>query len=551
MERHFIYKAIQGLCKLVSSSFALYIFLINLLSNIVSVKLYNNVIDVSFIVFLSAFTAYIESSIYYFIRNSVVKKIYASIIVIVHNVLAIVEHFILVNFQTFINQDIIDIICDTNPVESSNFIATYLQPHVVLLYLVACILINVVLVVLVKLLGKIRYKEIALALSVLGLFTLSYCAVNFVKYRNGMSIPQLTTLSRLGYSLYCAHQRIVQTDEIRNVCENEQVSQNIKKKPTIIVIIGESFSVYHSSLYGYKKNTNPMLSQRVKDGSLYVFDNAVTLWPATTASMCADFSLDSLGVGYTTMPMFPACFKKAGYYTAMYDNQYFVGQGISFLSDKKLSDAMFDYRNSHRYDYDLQMINTIKDVQKPSLYVIHLWGQHYTYKDRFPKDFAKFKADEYNKNKSNNIRQIMANYDNATLYNDFVVNSIIDKFKNDYCCVFYFSDHGEEVYELRNYMGHGNAYDSPNPNYQIRVPLMVWTSPSFAKANPAICNKFDNALHYPICMDDIGHTLLDIAGITCKDFAPARSFVNDKFNIHRHRVVMNSIDYDKLLIHRR
>ena len=171
MERHFIYKAIQGLCKPVSSSFALYIFLINLLSNIVSVKLYNNVIDVSFIVFLSAFTAYIESSIYYFIRNSVVKKIYASIIVIVHNVLAIVEYFILVNFQTFINQDIIDIICDTNPVESSNFIATYLQPHVVLLYLVACILINVVLVVLVKLLGKIRYKEIALALSVLGLFT--------------------------------------------------------------------------------------------------------------------------------------------------------------------------------------------------------------------------------------------------------------------------------------------------------------------------------------------------------------------------------------------
>ena len=142
----------------------------------------------------------------------------------------------------------------------------------------------------------------------------------------------------------------------------------------------------------------------------------------------------------------------------------------------------------------------------------------------------------------------MANYDNATLYNDFVVNSIIEKFKNDYCCVFYFSDHGEEVYELRNYMGHGNAYDSPNPSYQIRVPLMVWTSPSFARANPVICNKLNNALHYPICMDDIGHTLLDIAGITCKDFAPTRSFVNDRFNIHRHRIVMNSIDYDKMLM---
>lgn len=539
------------MCKPVSSSFALYIFLINLISNIVSVKLYNNVIDVSFIVFLSAFTAYIESSIYCSIRITVVRNIYASILVVAHNVLAIVEYFILVDFQKFINQDIIDILCDTNPVESSNFIATYLQPHVVLLYLVVCIVINVVLVILVRLLVKIRYKEISLILSVLGLFTVSYCVANFVRYKNGMNIPQLTTLSRLGYSLYCAHQRIVQTDEIRIVCEKEKVSQNIKKKPTIIVIISESFSVYHSSLYGYKKDTNPMLSQRAKDGGLYVFDNAVTLWPATTASMCADFSLDSLGVGYTTMPMFPACFKKVGYYTAMYDNQYFVEQGISFLSDKKLSETMFDYRNSYRFNYDLQMVNTITDVQRPSLYIIHLWGQHYTYKDRFPKNFTKFDADEYDKSKNHNIRQIMANYDNATLYNDFVVNSILEKFKNDYCCVFYFSDHGEEVYELRNYMGHGNAYDSPNPNYQIRVPLMVWTSPSFAKANPAISNKLNKALHYPICMDDIGHTLLDIAGITCKDFVPTRSFVNDKFNIHRHRVVMNSIDYDKLLIQMR
>lgn len=551
MKRHLVNKAIQGLCKPVSSSFALYILLINLISNIVSVKLYNNVIDVAFIVFLSAFTAYIESSIYCFIKNAIVKKIYASVLIIVHNMLAIVEYFILVDFQKFINQDIIDILCDTNPVESSNFIATYLQPHVVLLYLVVCIVINVVLVILVRLLVKIRYKEISLILSVLGLFTVSYCVANFVRYKNGMNIPQLTTLSRLGYSLYCAHQRIVQTDEIRIVCEKEKVSQNIKKKPTIIVIIGESFSVYHSSLYGYKKDTNPMLSQRAKDGGLYVFDNAVTLWPATTASMCADFSLDSLGVGYTTMPMFPACFKKVGYYTAMYDNQYFVEQGISFLSDKKLSETMFDYRNSYRFNYDLQMVNTITDVQRPSLYIIHLWGQHYTYKDRFPKNFTKFDADEYDKSKNHNIRQIMANYDNATLYNDFVVNSILEKFKNDYCCVFYFSDHGEEVYELRNYMGHGNAYDSPNPNYQIRVPLMVWTSPSFAKANPAICNKLNKALHYPICMDDIGHTLLDIAGITCKDFVPTRSFVNDKFNTHRHRVVMNSIDYDKILIHMR
>lgn len=329
------------------------------------------------------------------------------------------------------------------------------------------------------------------------------------------------------------------------------VSQNIGKKPTIVVVIGESFSVYHSSLYGYNKETNPLLGKKEKDGSLFLFDNAVTLEPATTASMCADFSLDSLGIGYTTMPMFPACFRKAGYYTALYDNQYFVGQGISFLTDDKLSKVLFNYRNSQRYTYDKDMVNTISVRQSPSLYVIHLWGQHYTYKDRFPKSFNIFKATEYKSRYGADKQQIMANYDNATLYNDYVVNLILDKFKNEYCIVFYFSDHGEEVYELRDFMGHGSAMDSPNANYQLRVPLMVWLSPSYKEANPQVCEELVRAKHYPLCTDDISHTLIDIAGITCKDFAPTRSFINDKFNKERHRIVMHSVDYEKTLLNKR
>ena len=141
--------------------------------------------------------------------------------------------------------------------------------------------------------------------------------------------------------------------------------------------------------------------------------------------------------------------------------------------------------------------------------------------------------------------------DNATLYNDYVVNSILNKFTDDYCIVFYFSDHGEEVYELRNFMGHGSAMDSPNANYQLRVPLMVWMSPSYKQANPQMCEKLNRAKHYPICMDDIGHTLLNVAGITCKGFAPTRSFINDNFNKDRDRIVMNSIDYDKTLLNKR
>lgn len=216
-----------------------------------------------------------------------------------------------------------------------------------------------------------------------------------------------------------------------------------------------------------------------------------------------------------------------------------------------MSHTLFDKRNDKRYKYDEEMVNTIHIEKAPTLYVIHLWGQHYTYRDRFPDSFKKFTAVMYDRKYDLAKRQIMADYDNATLYNDYVVNSIIEKFKNQYCCIFYFSDHGEEVYELRNFMGHGTAMDSPNANYQIRVPLMVWLSPSYKSANPLMVKKLSRAKDYPICMDDIGHTLLDVSGIRCKYFAPSRSFVNAKFNQQRHRIVLHSVDYDRTLYQKR
>ena len=186
-----------------------------------------------------------------------------------------------------------------------------------------------------------------------------------------------------------------------------------------------------------------------------------------------------------------------------------------------------------------------------SLYVIHLWGQHYAYEKRYPKRFAKFEANDYDARLSKSQREIIAHYDNATLYNDYVVNEILNKFKNSYCCVFYLSDHGEEVFELRDYMGHGNAKYSPNLNYQIRIPLFVWFSSSFLSENGNLMDIMKERAHDPICSDDIGHTLLDVAGISTKDFPPSRSFVNKVFNRKRRRVVLNSIDYDDYYINHR
>lgn len=289
-----------------------------------------------------------------------------------------------------------------------------------------------------------------------------------------------------------------------------------------------------------------MLSQLKNDSSLLVYDNVVTIGDHTHDVMKSVYSLSSLNKDFDSHALFPAYFRKADYYTALYDNQYFIGNGITFLTDKKFSEYLFSDRNNIGWPYDGDMIDQFKKVNTPALYIFHLLGQHYTYSNRYPKQFRTFTANDYDKSKySAEQREIIAHYDNATLYNDYVINKIINKFKDDKCCILYFSDHGEEIYDCRDYMGHCNAAHSPNLKYQIHIPFMIWLSQSFKESNAYLAEKLKAAISYPISTDDVPHLMLDLAKIQTEDFDSTRSFINKNYSIKKHRIVLNSIDYDK------
>ena len=124
-----------------------------------------------------------------------------------------------------------------------------------------------------------------------------------------------------------------------------------------------------------------------------------------------------------------------------------------------------------------------------------------------------------------------------------MLDQIICRFEKQNSCVIYLSDHGEEIYELSDYLGHGNAEHRKDMSYQVRVPFMIWTSPSFSR--PDIKEMIKESRHLPIMTDDVSHLLLDIAGIRCDGFRPTRSVINPKYNKKKPRIVLNSIDYDK------
>lgn len=534
----------------VRNSYFLYLFLLNLISNLSELFILYDNKHLCFIIFLSAFTAYVESFLLGLIKKKWLRIILLVGVVIVHNFFIVVDGFLLKTFHLIVSQQVIDIILETNVKESEEFLQMYLSPALFLGILVGICLMNLILYNLSK---KIRQTRIgtffAFGLSLAGLFTAFFAFYSYVLYREGYYIPQCTALSRAIYSYYISELR---SDKIKNIiaaCNNIKAEVQDNDSLYVVVVIGESYSVYHSSLYGYEKETCPLLGKRLRNGEIALFDDVVSVDDHTHSVMLSIFSLDSLETSNAAMTLYPAVFRAAGFYSAMYDNEYLIGSSKLFLTNKEVSDLLFDFRNTNYTVYDGEMVNTIKVVHSPALYTIHLWGQHAVYQKRYPGLFAHFSEKDYDSKRfTKKQRKDIADYDNATLYNDYVLNEIICKFEDKNCALVYFSDHGEEVYELSDYAGHGNSSISSDMRYQIRVPLMVWMSDKYQESNPQIVNSLFKNVHTPVITDDLPHLYMDLARVSTIYFSPYRSVINEKYSAKKPRIIKHSIDYNNYIL---
>ena len=520
-----------------------YFFLLNLVSNLAYCIYNTSLRAIMCMVGLAALAALVESFIVTAWKNSVWKMVTIVLFSLVHVTLIIVDYFLVFQFDMVCNQDVIDILSETNTGQTNDFIQSYFSSP----SLLGVFILISSLIVLALFLN--RWSENVVIRSLVGLFAvvgvtaILISGYGFVSYGNGYSIPQFSAPTRVACSLKILIQRQKSIKQLNNVCQKVTGFCDLTQAPTIIVVIGESFSVYHCSLYGYEKETFPLLQQREKDGHLYVMRDVVCVADATHRNMKAIFSLGNGSSDFDIKPLFPAVFKNAGFKTAMYDNQYILGQGVTFLTDKELNSKLFDERNERGYTYDGEMLDDMCRLSNPALYVFHLWGQHYRYANRYPESFHRFDEHDY---RGIEHGDIVAHYDNANLYNDHVLNEIITKFETDDALLVYFSDHGEEVYE-QGFMGHGTSMTSMNFRYQLRVPMIIWMSNQFVQRRGDIAEKIQRSVNKPLMTSDVGHFLLDVAGINTDVFDATRSFIHPKFDSSRPRLVMGGWDYDKHL----
>ena len=290
---------------------------------------------------------------------------------------------------------------------------------------------------------------------------------------------------------------------------------------TVVVVIGESASRDHLSLYGYPLPTSPRMDA-MRD-SLFVFTDAIGSSSCTAGNMerILTFKKDDATSGDAlSYPGVIDVFKAAGYRTWWLSNQERVGamsnisgvlagraDVVRYVGADDSGDAL-----AVRYDEALlpDFRAAMADTAASRLIFVHLMGSHTEYDMRYPAEYAYFSSrDEYSPglpwlDKRSASRR--AAYDNSIRYTDDVLGRIMDAVASSPApaVMVYFSDHGENVYDVGPYSGRGRDY--------VRVPFVVYANCAYRRMCPDATAALGAAVGRPFSTANVVYALMTLTG---------------------------------------
>ncbi|MGQ0443408.1 MAG: phosphoethanolamine transferase CptA [Methylophilaceae bacterium] len=305
---------------------------------------------------------------------------------------------------------------------------------------------------------------------------------------------------------------------------------------TVVIVIGESTTRTHMGLYDYHRNTNPKLSS-IKN-ELTVFNNVFASRPNTIESLeqVLTFADQEHPDWYKTKPSVLTMMKQAGYRTYWISNQQTLTARNTMLTTfaKQADEQIFlnNAKSQNAYSFDEKVLapysDKLNNPHKKKLIVVHLIGTHMKYAFRYPAAFNYYKngKDLLGGLPDDKVEDINE-YDNAVRYNDRIVFELINRLKqkNQHSLLFYFSDHGEDVYDSKPHDFKGR--NEGNPTYPMyAVPFIVWHSNDWITreklTDPQIVNRqYDNA--------DFIYTLSDLVGLSYIGYLQHERIVSHSF----------------------
>ena len=403
-----------------------------------------------------------------------------------------------------------------------------------------------------------RVRHWAMQIGAIGLFCLlaSYLVVDDYRMRN-----QLYPVN-ICYNLYLAFERNAASENYREASWDfkfDARSEHSATAPEVyVMVVGETARAHNFSLYGYPRNTNPLLS---KTPGIKAFPNVTTQSNTThksvpmllSAASAEDFERLFHEKGIL------AAFKEAGFHTVFISNQLPNHSFIDFLGEQADEHYFLkkeDASQGNHYDEDLLQkldeILPLADASSSAHYhyryrklfvVLHSYGSHFNYQERYPRSFAYFKPDSRSEAKSENRRDLLNAYDNTIRYTDYILHGIIERLqkwegiqtKTDgvygqpISAMLYTSDHGENIFDDERCLF---LHAAPKASdYELHVPFIIWTSEGFSKQYPDILKALgENRSKQVQSSLSAFHTMLGIGGIQTHYRQDEYSVASDKYH---------------------
>ena len=403
-----------------------------------------------------------------------------------------------------------------------------------------------------------RVRHWAMQIGAIGLFCLlaSYLVVDGYRMRN-----QLYPVN-ICYNLYLAFERNAASENYREASRDfrfDARSEHSATAPEVyVMVVGETARAHNFSLYGYPRNTNPLLS---KTPGIKAFPNVTTQSNTThksvpmllSAASAEDFERLFHEKGIL------AAFKEAGFHTVFISNQLPNHSFIDFLGEQADEHYFLkkeDASQGNHYDEDLLQkldeILPLADASSSAHYhyryrklfvVLHSYGSHFNYQERYPSSFAYFKPDSRSEAKPENRRDLLNAYDNTIRYTDYILHGIIERLqkwegvqaKTDgvygqpTSAMLYTSDHGENIFDDERCLF---LHAAPKASdFELHVPFIIWTSDGFSKQYPDILKALgENRSKQVQSSLSAFHTMLGIGGIQTRYRLDEYSVASGKYH---------------------
>lgn len=288
-----------------------------------------------------------------------------------------------------------------------------------------------------------------------------------------------------------------------------------------VLVIGETARAASFGIYGYNRDTTPLMKHIP---GLTAFNHALTQSNTTHKSVpmllsAADASnYDRI---YRERSIITA-FREAGFHTAFFSNQkpnhsFIDIFGMEANDWKFIKNGPQGASNTPDEELLPLIAKKLSEGHKKLFIVIHTYGSHFNYRERYPSSMAFFKPDDATEAKAVNRPQLINAYDNTIRQTDRLLAEIISMLGKSgaMSAMLYTSDHGENIFDdSRKLFLHA----SPVPSYyDLHVPFIVWTSQSYITEFPNITKSLTTNRTKDVENSvTTFHTMLHLAGIKTK-----------------------------------